>query len=329
VTRSVIPDDKKKTMTKFYRAIKIAFQYMFRNFGLSFASIVVMTLSFFIVSIVGLAFYGSYELARFVDSKPGLVIYLRGDLTESQAKEFEDIVKATGLTREIVLKDLEYTREDFSMRIPDKELNENILGVETSAFLPRLTFVYADSQENLKQLITILEKNENFMENIVDTKNLDRQGWYSFDQKQANVIRDANNLITLAGGIITAFLFVISSILIYITIKLTVNYHKKEIEIMDLVGADGWFIRFPFVLDGIIYGVLGAFLSTSIIFLFQSLLLNNSTSFISTLASFFGEVNWPELNFMLVLDLYLSTMVVGAIVGALSSFFAILKYVKK
>lgn len=316
-------------MTKFYRAIKIALQYMYRNFGLSFASIIVMTLSFFIVSIVGLAFYGSYELAKYVDSKPGLVIFLRGDLTSEQAKDFETIVNSTGLTREVSVKDIEFSRQDFAERYSDPELQESLSDQDAKTFLPVVTFVYSDSQEKLKSLISTLEKNENFMKNIVDTKNLDRASWYSFDQEQANVIRDANKLITVAGGVITAFLFIISSILIFITVKLTINYHKREIEIMDLVGADGWFIRLPFILDGIIYGVLGAVLSTSFIFLFQNLILQSSQSFIPRLNSFFGEVPWPAIDIRLVIDLYLLTMIIGAIVGAISSFVAIIKYVKK
>jgi cell division transport system permease protein len=98
---------------------------------------------------------------------------------------------------------------------------------------------------------------------------------------------------------------------------------------MDLVGADGWFIRLPFILDGIIYGVLGATLSTTTIFLFHKLIVNSSGSFVSTLSSFFGQVAWPTIDAMLVLELYLITILIGAIVGALNSFFAILRYVKK
>lgn len=317
-------------MTKFFRAIKIAFQYMYRNFGLSFASVVVMTLSFFIVSIVGISFYGSYELVKYVDSKPALVIFLRGDLTEEQGKEFADIVNSTKLARDFSVKDIQYTADDFARNYPDPELQQSIANDDTKQFFPIVTFVYGDTQSDLEQLIKVLEKNENFMTNLVDTKNIDKVGWYSFDLNQAVVIKDANRLITVAGGIVTIFLFVISAILIFITIKLTINYHKRELEIMDLVGADGWFIRLPFVFGGIIYGVVGAILSTAIIFLFKNLVLQTSQSLIPRLSQFFGEVHWPDFNNpMLIIELFFVTMAFGAIVGALSSFFAILRYVKK
>jgi len=316
-------------MTKFYRAIKIAFQYMYRNFGLSFASVVVMTLSFFIVSVVGIAFFGTSRLVQYVDSKPALIVFLRGDLSENQANQFTDIIKSTGLARDFSVKDIKYTEQDFGNRYPDPDLQTAISSEDSKGFLPVVAFVYGDSQENLKQLITVLERDETFMQTLVDRKNIDRVGWYSFDQDQASFIRDSNRIISVAGVIITVFLFVISSILIFITIKLTINYHKRELEIMDLVGADGWFIRLPFVVGGIVYGVLGAFLSTTFIFLFKNLIVQSSQNLVPRLTQFFGEVPWPNLDSNMIIDLYLITIGFGALVGALSSFFAIIRYVKK
>lgn len=316
-------------MTKFYRAIKIAFQYMFRNAGLSFASIVVMTLSFFIVSVVGITFYASTELVKHIDSKPGLVIFLKGTLSPEEQKEFEKIVIESNLVREIHIGNIQESKESFDKTYSDPELQESLKNQDYSEFLPVTVFVYSDSQENLAQLIVKLENNEYFIKNLIDTLNADRLSWYSFNQDQANFIRDANKVITAAGGVITIFLFVISSILIFITIKLTINYHKRELEIMDLVGSDGWFIRLPFIIDGMIYGILGAFFSTSIIFLFREMILSTSENFISTITKFFQEVPWPVIDAMLMLDLYFVTMVIGALVGGISSFLAILKYVKK
>lgn len=315
-------------MTKFYRSVKIAFQYMYRNFGLSFASVVVMTLSFFIVSVVGIAFYGSYTLAQYVDSKPALVVYLRGDLSEDQAKQFSDIVNDTGLAKNFSIKNIDFSREDFARIYPDAELQDLLSRQDAKKYFPIVTFIYSDSQQNLQELIKRLEVNHEFMENLVDKTNAN-EVWYSFDVNQANVIRDANRLISVAGAVVTAFLFIISSILVFITIKLAINYHKREIEIMDLVGAEGWFIRLPFVIDGIIYGVVGAILSTTSIFIFRSLVLRTSQSFVPKMLSYFGEVPWPTIDTKLLIELYAVTIFVGAFVGAISSFFAIIRYVKK
>ena len=316
-------------MIKFFRAIKVAFQYMYRNFGLSFASIVVMTLSFFIVSIVGIAFYGSTLLVQYVDSKPALIVFLRGDLDEEKAQKFSNLVNSSGLAREHSIKDIQYTKDDFATKYPDPELQEALANEDAKSYIPVLTFIYGDSQQNLEDLIQYLETNDEFMKEIVDTTNMDRVGWYSFDQNQASVIKDTNRLISVSGAIVSVFLFVISSILIYITVKLTINYHKREIEIMDLVGADGWFIRLPFVVDGVIYGVLGAFLSTTIILVFWNMILQSSQNLVPRLIEFFGEVPWPIFDARLIVELFAVTICIGSLVGASSSFFAILKYVKK
>jgi cell division transport system permease protein len=167
------------------------------------------------------------------------------------------------------------------------------------------------------------------MDTIVDKRNIDKVGWYKFNGDQAEVIRDANKLLRSSGIAITLFLFVISSVLIYITIKLTITHHKRELEIMDLVGAEGWFIRLPFVIDGIIYGMLGGLLSTLIIFLFRNLIMQKSQGIIPRLSVFFSEIQWPDIDAVLMLKMILITCTFGAVVGAISSFLAIIRYVKK
>ncbi|BDQ05075.1 MAG: cell division protein FtsX [Candidatus Dojkabacteria bacterium] len=315
-------------MRKFFRAVKIAFQYIYRNWGLSVASTLVMTLSFLIVSVFGIAFYGSTLLVQYVDSKPALTIFLRGDLSDEQRVKFEQLVTQTGLVREVSVKNLEFTKEDFAKKYPDPELIKPLETEEAKSFMPIIAFIYSDSQDKLQELINYLEKNEEFMKDMIDTKNVDRVGWYSFSETQASIIRETNRFISIVGTIVTIMLFVISSILIFITVKLTINYHRREIEIMDLVGADGWFIRFPFVLGGIIYGVVGAVLSTTLIIVSRNLLFETSQSLVPRLLEFFGEVPWPTIDNYLIIDFYIFTVGVGALIGALSSFIAILKYVK-
>ncbi len=299
---------------------------MFRNFGLSFASIVVMTLSFFIVSIVGLAFYGSIRLVQYIDSKPALTVFLRGDLTKDQAQQFTDIVNGTGLARNMTINEIEFSKDDLSKKYPDLE---GTINDQNKTILPVVTFIYGNSQGDLSKLIDVLQQNKNFMENIVDRRNIDKVGWYRFNSDQAEVIRDASNLLRTSGIAITLFLFVISSVLIFITIKLAIQYHRRELEIMNLVGAEGWFIRLPFVVDGIIYGVLGGLLSTSIIFFFKNMIIQKSQGLIPRLNLFFSEIQWPNLTPELLVKFILLTCAVGGIVGAISSFLAIIRYVKK
>lgn len=301
---------------------------MFRNFGLSFASIVVMTLSFFIVSIVGLAFYGSVKLIEYFDSRPGLILFLRGDLSEGDVIYTKDLFEKTNLVREYNIYDIDFSVEDYKKKVPET-LDDIVTDENKAETLSRLAFVYSDSQTNLEEVVETLEADTYFMQNIVDRKNVEDPGWKVYNRDQADIIRESNKLLRTSGIIITVFLFVISSILIFITIKLTINYHKRELEIMDLVGASGWFIRLPFIIDGMIYGLLGGILSVSIILLFKNFIISNSQNLVPRLAVFFSEIEWPTLSTGLMLQIFASISLIGIIVGMLSSFFAIIRYVKR
>ncbi|MFW5719966.1 MAG: cell division protein FtsX [Candidatus Dojkabacteria bacterium] len=312
-------------MSQIVRIFKTALQYMMRNFGLSFASIIVMTLSFFIVSFVGLAFFGSLKLVEYFDSKPALVIFLRGDISEEEVDEFRNVVEGTGYVRDMNINDLDFSQENFESQYPDME---GTINEENINSLSRVTFIYSDSQEHLQSIITELEKNENFITNIADQRNPEL-GWYSFNLQQAEVTREAFELIRTAGVAITIFLFFISSILIFITVKLTITYHRRELEIMELVGADGWFIKMPFIIDGMIYGILGGLLSTSIIVVFKNIFVAQSQSFVPRIQAYFSEVPWPTIDNQLILEATLVTCGIGALIGIMSSFFAIMRHVKK
>lgn len=314
-------------MVKFARALKTAFLYIFRNFGLSFASIIVMTLTFFIVSVVGLAFYGSVRLIKYIDAKPALTVFLRGDLDEAKTKEFIELVKNTNLSQEVLVNPIEFTQDDYKNKYSN--LNPESENLTSVAKLPLVAFIYGSSQEDLSKLINTLGSNENFMTNMVDKTNIEKVSWYEFNTEQAAVIKDANKLLRSSGLAITLFLFLISSILIFITIKLTIQYHRKELEIMDLVGADGWFIKLPFIVDGMIYGILGGLLSSLIIWGFKSFVVERSRQLVPRLSGFFSDVPWPVIDAKTIFQIVGATCLVGATVGMVSSFFAIIKYVKK
>jgi cell division transport system permease protein len=313
-------------MIKFFRAVKTAFQYIFRNFGLSFASITVMTLSFFIVSVVGLAFYGSIKLVKYIDSKPALILFLRGDLEDQKKKDLEDFVYKTNYVTSFKINSLEFSQEDFTKKFPELSNGSNN---ENKNVFPLIAFAYGNSQDNLSSLIKSLEGNVDFIDTMIDKKNVDKTGWYVFNKDQAEIIKDASNLLRTSGIAITLFLFIISSVLIFITIKLTIYYHRKELEIMDLVGAEGWFIRMPFVIDGMIYGIVGALASTGIIFGFKSYIIRQSQQFVPRLNVFFSEISWPTVSPTLILQVVGVTCAIGAFVGAVSSFLAIVRYVKR
>jgi cell division transport system permease protein len=109
-------------------------------------------------------------------------------------------------------------------------------------------------------------------------------------------------------------------ILTIIGIKITVR--RDEIEIMKLIGASNWFIRTPFLLEGIFYGAIGAIIgwgiSYGVLFFYAS----------PKIEGFFGNVPVLPIDPILMIEVLGILFVSAIVLGAFSSFLAVLRYLK-
>jgi cell division transport system permease protein len=87
-------------------------------------------------------------------------------------------------------------------------------------------------------------------------------------------ILEVTNLVTITAAALTALLAIASVILIANTIRLSLYARRREVEVMKLVGATDWFIRWPFVIEGVVVGAAGAFLAIAVLGLAKVLLLD-------------------------------------------------------
>ena len=145
----------------------------------------------------------------------------------------------------------------------------------------------------------------------------------SSNQLIAQILRLAKGVKYVTAGIL-ALLIIISVSIISNTIKLTVHARRKEISIMKYVGATNSFIRWPFLVEGIIIGVIAGLLSVGIVGLVYIGIANqlSATDFLET-------VHWKLLDFKdmfnLILMVYLG---LGIGIGALGSGISMRKYLE-
>ena len=138
-----------------------------------------------------------------------------------------------------------------------------------------------------------------------------------------------NGLVAIANGVrivsavILTLLVLISIFIIGNTIKLTVHARRKEISIMKYVGATDSFIRWPFVIEGIIIGIVAALLSILVLGIAYSLITNAAAnSIISTMG--IKLLSFTDMTTLLVI-VY---MVLGIGIGALGSSISMRKYLQ-
>ena len=163
--------------------------------------------------------------------------------------------------------------------------------------------------------------NEQVQEQIYKLENVDD---IQSENNTINKLRDLANGIQIMTIIILTLLIVISIFIISYTIKLTVHARRKEISIMKYVGATNSFIRGPFIVEGIIIGIISAIITLVILGLCYNAIINKmGTSAILQTVSI-GLLSFADM-FYLILTVYL---ILGIGIGILGSSISMRKYLK-
>ncbi|MBO4897588.1 MAG: permease-like cell division protein FtsX [Clostridia bacterium] len=135
-----------------------------------------------------------------------------------------------------------------------------------------------------------------------------------------NGVISVNSIIRNGCIIFAVLLALIAVFIISNTIKLDVHARQREIHIMKYVGATDWFIRWPFIIEGIIVGFLGAVVAILITLLISSLLLNALDSFGNIFQFRSSSDTMPLVSVVLLLF--------GVVIGALGSLVAVRKHLQ-
>lgn len=137
----------------------------------------------------------------------------------------------------------------------------------------------------------------------------------------ANKITSIKNGITVAGFWIIAILIVISLVIVSNTIRVTMYNRKLEISIMKAVGATDTFIRIPFVVEGLIIGVISALISEGLLYFCYRV----ATETISTTLGTANIVKYSDV----AIELLIVFLIIGVFAGFIGSTFIIRKYLRK
>ncbi len=304
--------------TDIKRIIKSGFVNFWRNSFVSLASILVMTVTLFVLG--SLLFVGvmlESSLAQIKD-KVDINVYF-----VTEAPEEEILTLKTSLETLPEVRSVEYvSRTDALERFKTRhendqltlqaleELGENPLGanlnikaVETSQYKGIAAFLQSDSA--LAQDKTNIIDKVNYFQNKAAIDNLTK------------IIESSETF----GFLVTIILVIATVIITFNTVRLAIYTSKDEIAVMQLVGANNSYIRGPFVFEGILYGAAAGFLT--LIFLYPlTIWLGPVTE------RFFGNINiftYFVGNFGRIFVIIVGS---GIILGAISSFLAVRKYLK-
>lgn len=269
----------------------------------SLAAILIMILTLFIASVFSLTSLGMDKILKFVEAKPQITAFFKDEADENKIEELKK-----ELEKNDKVVNVKYVSKEEALSIY-KEQNKNdpvLLELVTANILPASLEVSAKEAIYLKDIYESLKGKEGIEEVM-------------FQQDVVENLVKWINFIRTAGIVFVAFLTIISISIIIMVIGMKISVRKEEIEILKLVGATDWYIRKPFILEGITYGLVGAVVA----WLFSYMLILYSTPVLSSLLTDLSLLPVPPQFMLLVL---LIEIVFGILIGFIGSFIAIRRY---
>ena len=246
---------------------------------------------------------------RQVESEQGIQVYIQNDATNDEITALGEQIQTLNGVNTIEFVSKEQALQQMKDRLGEKGYLLN--GYEENNIFPASYII----------TLTDLTLNENVQAEIQKLDNVKKIT--SSDQTVATLVKIAKG-IKIGSYIIIAALICISIFIISNTIKLTVYARRKEISIMKYVGATNSFIRWPFIVEGVIIGVVSGDISLAIITGIY-LLISQNIGFVEFLAKLgLTLLDFSEM-FNLILIVYL---VLGVGIGVLGSSFSMRKYLK-
>lgn len=261
------------------------FNNIFKNKKSTITSIITMVCMMFLFGLFfAIGVNVNYMLEQ-VQMKQGMNVFIWDETTEEQKSQLETEIKALEGVNTVVFKNKQEALEDMKSRFKNKK--ELMAGFEGENNIFPASFVVTLTDLNkLEEIQTEIERIGAKIATTGRAEEVDLQieETTARDTIIKNITSSDNTIKTLitivngirmAIGVIFIVLLFVSVMIISNTIRLTVHARRKEISIMKYVGATNSFIRWPFVVEGIIIGIIAAIITLLIIGLLYDVVIQN------------------------------------------------------
>lgn len=298
--------------------LKTGFKNVYMNRLMSFASIGVLVACLMLIGSAIMLSLNMQAIVGAVEDENEMVAFLDMDLPDSQIREIGEEIEEIPEVAQAVFYSSEEAWEaekekwGAASAMVEVDIDGNDLGpVLPDAYRIKLDDISNASLENVEEQLLQIEG----VDPDIRTPN-----------KEATILSDLEHAISTIGGVIVLILAVVSIVIIANTIKITIFSRRKEISIMRLVGATNTFIKMPFIIEGILIGLISAMIAFGGLWV----VYNYATRFIMENPSSWLEIAVGKLiNFKDIATYMLAGFAIGgAGLGAVGSSLFIRKHLK-
>ncbi|MFT8313768.1 MAG: permease-like cell division protein FtsX [Clostridium sp.] len=280
-----------------------------RNATISLASAATVMATLFILGAFAMLLLNVKVAITDVESQIEVQVILKDDIKiDQQQAAYNKISKLDGVTS-VTFKSKKQALEDLKQQLGDK--NKGLVaGMENDNPLPNSYIVKVKQPDYVSKVVSALQPDGKYMDGIEQAKD---------GRDIVNRISAITKTVQWVGVALFIILIGVSLFLIGNTIRLAVYSRRREINIMKYIGATDWFIRWPFIIEGMVIGLFGAIISILLLYYVYGLAYSKVTSSVSMMMRFISPI-------YILTNISWAFILIGIFIGAIGSIIAIRKF---
>jgi cell division transport system permease protein len=278
-----------------------------RNFTITLASVMTVVVSLSLVGASLMLRQGVQNATRRWQGGIEFVVFMKADATQEQIESVGRDLDDNPEVQSKTFFDQQASYEEFKQMFADQsELVDN---------------VQADILPSSFRVVPV-DKSSDTVKTLGDRYS-DKPGVLSvvFAEKTIRAVQQLSERFTVGIFFIAAFLLGAAVLLVLNTIRMAMFARRREIEVMKLVGATNWFIRVPFMLEGLVQGVLGAVIAVGALMIFKPFFEQWLPS-----SEDFPLVSGFVLTTSELVSIYVLLGITGCVVGAIGAGVAVTRF---
>ncbi len=291
----------------FPKHCKTAIQNIWRNGVMSISSIFAVTITLVLIAVIGVVAINIQDMTY--DIEESLTIYVKMDreVKDSKAQEIQSDIEAIDGVKKVTFS----SKDDELNKLIESQNDDGKKLFETYRKNNPLGAAYDVEVKDTKQLDSIAQK----------IQELDNVNEVNYGGESTSSLVSSLESVRNGGAIFVVALTIVALFMIANTIKITITSRQTEISIMRMVGASNWYIRLPYMLEGIFIGIIGAIIPVAVLYFGYTTVFNSAKDLlpaIMTLREPFPFV-WQCGGILVGL---------GSGVGLIGSFVSVRKFLK-
>ncbi len=287
------------------KSVKTSWKQIRRTPYQALTAVFVMMLTFLSISVFSFIVVGSSIVIDYFESKPQVTAFFRDEAKPEEITQLEANLRQTGK-----ISTVRFVSKKEALEIY-KEQNKNdplLLDLVTEDILPASLEISTEKIDDLASVSDAL-KGSPIVSEVIYQKDI------------VATLSNWTNAIRIIGTSIIIVLALVSIFIMMMVIGFKVSQKRDEIEIMKLLSATNWYIRWPFMLEGIFYGAVGTLFG----WLFASAGLLYATPY---LQGFLKGIPLLPVSPVFLLGVLAAELLIAIGLGVIASYFAVLRYLK-